>query len=115
MKKIDLTEKNSIRQKEVCKKYDSAKKMNEANIHTGMVDKIWVKKDNESKVISKNELSDYLSKGWIEGRILEGHPATENQKLKLSERKKIPMNNVLTTTSNKLTGFKFEFFDKYLK
>lgn len=31
------------------------------------------------------------------------------------DRKKIPMNHVLMTHSNKLTGFKFEFFEKYLK
>ena len=82
-------EKNSIRQKEVCKKYDLAEKMKNANkkrIYSK--DKTWVKKDNESKVINKNELNDYLSKGWEKGRIVEGHPATENQKLKLSERRK---------------------------
>lgn len=31
------------------------------------------------------------------------------------DRKKLPMNHVLTTRSNKLTGFKFEFFYKFLK
>ena len=84
-----IKEKNSIRQKEVCKKYDLAEKMKNTNKkRIYPKDKVWVKKDNESKVINKNELNDYLSKGWEKGRIVEGHPATENQKLKLSERRK---------------------------
>lgn len=81
-------EKLSEIKKETCKKYDLARKMNESSTHTGMLDKIWIKKDNESKVINKNDLNDYLIQGWIEGRILESHPASENQKLKLSKRRK---------------------------
>jgi len=107
-----IKEKNSIRQKEVCKKYNTAKKMNESNTHTGMLDKIWIKKDNESKVINKNELNDYLSKGWEKGRIVESHPATENQKLKLSERRK----NTCYVYNNEISAkeIKIEELEQYL-
>lgn len=35
--------------------------------------RIWIKKENNSKQIDKNELSFYISEGWTKGRIVTGY------------------------------------------
>lgn len=49
----------------------------------------WITNGIDSKMISKNELNDYLSKGWLLGRSnIVGKPQSEEYKQKVSERRK---------------------------
>lgn len=70
----------------------------------------------------RNSEKDRVGFSGVEMRIHKNAPEnywasmrTRGWIILYRDRKKLPMNHVLTTSSNKLTGFKFEFFDKYLK
>lgn len=70
----------------------------------------------------RNSEKDRVGFRGVEVRVVKNAPEnywasmeTRGWLILYRDRKKIPMNNVLTTRSNKLTGFKFAFFEKYLK
>lgn len=48
----------------------------------------WITKNGENKSVSLEDLRKYELDGWTRGRVVEGHPATENQKKLISERRK---------------------------
>jgi len=64
--------KERIRQKQTGKRYSSEvnkkKGRSLAGRENGMFGKIWITNNIENKIISKEELNNYLENGWTKGR-----------------------------------------------
>lgn len=73
---------------------------------------IWITNGLETKMIDKNQLEQYISIGWKEGRLnIQGVPQTEEYKQKLSERRR---NSCYVKKDGVVKEIKLAELDSYL-